>query len=94
MYAFSKKFIEVRQQEVESSNFQKENLSFFREKKCVYKKSGQKFRPSSAAGGGRRCKNSCTLRKHRMLSSHPGDPDDEDPGDYDGRGSDDDVHIF
>ena len=29
-----------------------------------------------------------------MLSSHPGDPGDEDPGDYDGRGSDDDVHKF
>ena len=29
-----------------------------------------------------------------MLSSHLGDPGDEDPGDYDGRGSDDDVHNF
>ena len=83
----------VQQQDVESSNFKKRKSQFLKKSKCVYKKSGQKFRPSSAAGGGGRCKNSCTLRKHRMLSSHPGDPGDEDPRDYDGRGRRCTVHV-
>ena len=66
---------------------EKKYKNFLRQKcqKFVQMKLGQKFRASSVAGG-RRCKNSCTLRKHRMLS-HTCDADDDD---CEGGGSDDD----
>ena len=54
MYAFSKKFKEVRQQEVESSNFQKENLSFLRNKNVFTKNQdknlGRVQQPEEAEG--------------------------------------------